>query len=198
MADQGNVIAYKNLDKQTGDKKPAFTGKILMPGASAERGLSLWIHTSKKTGDIVLSGQIGLDANDQIQEMAKKPLDPDAAIKLAQTGDKSLDLEPNSVILFTNKRKAENEKQPDYFGYAHPGKGGETMRLSMWSRTDRRGNAYLSGSVQKYEPGKSKDAAGRDDDEDQDLDQDHEPDMDSSTEPDVDDERPRKRSGRSR
>lgn len=150
MTDSGNFIAYKTRDKQQGDKKPAFTGKLTLPGSTAERGVSVWLHTSKKTGDIVMSGRLGLDANDQIKEMVGKgEVDPDAAIEIMQNGGKGLKIDPNALILFTNKRKAENEKQPDYFGYVNPGKGEPLVRLSVWSRTDRNGNAFLGGATQR-------------------------------------------------
>lgn len=154
QTEPGNLAAFTNFKKQAGDKLPSFTGKITLPGSDAERGISLWPTISKKTGAVVISGRVELDANEQILQQATNApaVDADKAIEIMQTDGKGLKIDPNTVILFVNKSKADNPKRPDYFGYFNAGKGVPLMRLSAWSRTDRNGKAYLSGTVQKDEP----------------------------------------------
>ena len=80
----------------------------------------------------------------------------------SKTDGNPFKLDPDSLILFTNKRKgAENPERPDYYGFYNPGDG-NLQRVAAWSQLDRDGNAMLTGSLQPYERSKDKeqDAAG--------------------------------------
>ena len=89
----------------------------------------------------------------------RRPCDPDAAIRIAQTGGKDLTIDPHGMLLFSNTQKdAENPTRPDYWGYYNPGGGERLMRLAVWARTDSRGNAMLTGNIQRDEP-RAKDVA---------------------------------------
>lgn len=154
---KGNLIAFLNNRKKADDNRPAFQGKLTLPGNPAERGFALWASTSKKTGDTMLTGEAGQSATMQIDKLSKptKMLDPDAAIQIAQTGGKGLIIDPHGLLLFTNKQKdAENVDRPDYWGYYNPGGGERLMRIAVWARTDRSGNAMLTGNIQRDEPKK--------------------------------------------
>lgn len=176
MSEAGNIIAYTNLKKKQGDKLPGFTGKLTLPESTAERGVSLWPNVSKRTGHIVISGRVRADANDQIALMATDApkIDADQVIEIMQTDGNALRVEPNSLVMFQNKSKAQNPNRPDMYGFLNPGKGQPLMRMSVWSRVDRNGNAYLSGSVQKHEPRPEK---GLEEGPDASVDDEPEPDM---------------------
>jgi hypothetical protein len=151
---KGVFRGFINRDKNK--KQPTITGKIALANQRDERGFSLWGHTSEKTGAVVLSGSVKGSGQEQIAERIagndRQDKDADDMIAvLSKDGAKALQLKPNDMVLFVNKQKQENPKQPDYYGYWRPGNSEELQRLSGWVDTDRNGNAMISGSVQKYE-----------------------------------------------
>lgn len=171
---KGVFRGFINRDKSK--KQPTITGKIALPGQTDERGFSLWGHTSEKSGAIVLSGTVKGSGQEQLAERIagndRPTKDADDMIAvLSKDGAKALQLKPNDMVLFVNKQKQENPKQPDYYGYMRPGKSEELQRLSGWVDTDRNGNAMISGSVQKYEQRQDQQPS-------QANDQGHEPDAD--------------------
>lgn len=159
-APRGNLLGFINSAKAPGDDRPAFQGKLSLPGQSAERGFALWAHTSEKTGDVVLSGRAGDSAAAQIDKLTKPPRqhDTDTTIQIAQkNGAEGLKIEPHAIVLFTNKQKdGENPNRPNYWGYYNPGGGDPLMKLAAWAKTDRRGNAMLTGSLQRDEPARER------------------------------------------
>jgi hypothetical protein len=163
---KGNVIAFKNVDKQKGDKRPAYKGRLNLPGQRNERGFSVWAFTSEK-GQVMLSGKVNLDAQTQTEEMAGKAMDPDAAIRIAQNGGKDFTVDPNQIVLFENtQRDGEDPERPrpNYWGYFNPGKGERLMKVALWQGTDRNGNAFLKGNLQPDEPKREKTGEREDDD----------------------------------
>ena len=163
--DRGNFRAFKNNAKEVGDDRPLFQGKLTLPNSKDERSFALWPYASEKDGATILSGRAGVSANSQIasytqpaQEQVQK-----LAVEIpSKTDGKPFKLDPDSLILFTNKSKgAENPERPDYYGFYNPGDG-NLQRVAAWSQLDRYGNAMLTGSLQPYERSKDKeqDAAG--------------------------------------
>lgn len=154
--DRGNLIGFLNTRKMPGDTRPVFQGKLMLPGLETDRGFALWASTSEKSGATVLTGRAGESATVQIDKFTKPPVehDADTTIALAQRdGAEALEIKPHSMVMFTNKAKdAENQSRPDYWGYYNPGGKDPLMRLAAWAKTDQRGNAFLTGSVQRYEP----------------------------------------------
>jgi hypothetical protein len=159
--EKGNLIGFYNLKKEPGDDRPAFQGRLSLPGNPMERPFALWPTTSEKTGETLLSGRAGESARSQIDKLAnpEKPLDPDTAIKVAQNEGRGLTIDPHGILLFSNKQKdAEHPDRPDYWGYYNPGGSDRLMKLAVWARTDRGGKAMLTGNVQRDEPRQDKDA----------------------------------------
>lgn len=180
---RGNMIGFLNTSKQPGDLRPVFQGKLTLPGTISERGFALWATTSERSGATVLTGRAGDSAVAQIDKLTKPVAehDADTTIALAQRdGAEALEIKPNSMVLFTNKSKdAANQSRPDYWGYYNPGGAEPLMRLAAWAKTDQRGNAMLTGSLQPNAP-----QMGRDGDE---QDQAQEP---AASSPAPDDEEP--------
>ena len=161
---RGNFVAFWNYRKGDNEKLPTMQGRLSIPGNQQDRAFALWPSLTDK-GDTVISGRLGLSANDQITKAAdptrEGPDDP--PIQVGTNPEKMLTINPGSLVLFTNKNKdAENPNRPDYWGYAHVGGGQPLMRISAWTRLDRGGNPMLTGSVQKDEPRKE---PGRDEQE---------------------------------
>lgn len=152
---RGNMIGFLNTSKVPGDARPVFQGKLTLPGVLAERGFALWATTSERSGATVLTGRAGENAVSQIDKLTKPAPDHevDATIALAQRdGAEALEIKPHSMVLFTNKSKdAQNQSRPDYWGYYNPGGNEPLMRLAAWAKTDQRGNAMITGSLQKNE-----------------------------------------------
>lgn len=154
----GNFVAFKNREKNPGDKRPAFDGRIAMPGSEDERDFALWAHDfiDKTTGEarVMFNGAASAtarnaDAGTQIAAMTSG--------KGEDAGYSGLTLAPRQVVLFPNRFKDEapDKKRPDYWGAFNPGDGSAVVRVSAWARTDRNGNVYLSGATSYPIPGKS-------------------------------------------
>jgi hypothetical protein len=156
----GNFIAYLNRDKEPRDKKPAFDGRISIPGREDEMRFAIWAHEYKNpsTGElqIMFNGQAGNVATNAA------PLDQVAAlVKAAPEGPEAmignLTLAPRQVVLFPNRFKAEapEKDRPDYWGAFNPGNGEPVVRISAWAKKDRNDHAMLAGATSYPLPGKS-------------------------------------------
>lgn len=172
----GNFIAWMNRNKREDDRKPVFTGEITLPEEAGKRPIALWVTVSNKTQKTMLTGRANRSAQDQIAKYAGKSREegggpeapevsrddefgpePEAVDEPANELD--MDVKPNDIVLFTNpQRDRDHQSRPDYFGYFNPGEGQQVMRLSVWARTDRGGNAMLSGSVVPFERALDRDA----------------------------------------
>ncbi|MGD9830672.1 MAG: hypothetical protein AB7I42_30250 [Bradyrhizobium sp.] len=156
---RGDFVAFLNRNKQPGDKRPMFEGRIAKPGSDETHPLTLWAHqyADPRTGEVktMYSGTIG-------------PVSPDAAPadqveRLIQTGDAAdlaignLTIRPRQVVLFPNgfKDEAPDRKRPDLWGAANFGDGSELVRSSVWLIKARNGNAMMSGATSYPIPGKS-------------------------------------------
>jgi hypothetical protein len=157
---RGNFIAFMNRDKKPGDRRPAFDGRIALPGSDEERRLALWAHTytDPKTGEVktMFSGQAGnvvtnATALDQIAALSAAPVDEQAAT----VGN--LQLAAGQIVVFPNGFKAEapDKDRPDFWGAFNPGDGSAVVRLSVWAKKDRNDNVVLTGATSYPMPGKS-------------------------------------------
>lgn len=156
----GNFIAYLNRDKEPGDRKPAFDGRITIPGREDEMRFAIWAHEYKhpSTGNmqIMFNGQAGNVATnaaplDQVTALAK------SAPEGAEATIGNLTLAPRQVVLFPNRFKTEapEKDRPDYWGAFNPGNGEPVVRISAWAKKDRNGHAMLAGATSYPLPGKS-------------------------------------------
>lgn len=155
----GNFVAFMNRDKQPGDRRPAFDGRLSTPGAEDERRFALWVHeyTNPKTGEVLqmFNGEVGrVDAKasalDQIAALSKAAPGQEAAIG-------NLSLSPGQIVIFPNGFKAEapDKQRPDYWGAYNPGNGEPIVRISVWAKKDRNQNPMLTGATNYPLPGKS-------------------------------------------
>lgn len=155
----GNFIAYLNRDKEPGDKKPTFDGRISIPGREDESRFALWAHENKNpsTGEvqIMFNGQVGNVAT------SAAPLDQVASLVKTAEGSEAtlgnLTLAPRQIVLFPNRFKAEapEKQRPDYWGAFNPGNGEPVVRISAWAKKDRNDHAMLAGATSYPLPGKS-------------------------------------------
>ena len=150
---EGRMIAFLNAQKEAGDSKPAFEGRVSLPQDPNERRVVLWAHTTKK-GRTMLAGRVSKSAAAQIEELARPAREPDdSLIDQAQTDGRQFAVDAQEMLLFANARKGpEQSSHPDYWGYYNPGDGASLMRLAVWAKTDAHGKAMLSGSVKVHEP----------------------------------------------
>lgn len=157
---RGDFIAFMNRDKQPGDNRPAFEGRISKPGSEDRHDITLWAHeyTDPKTGEMRVMFNGSADAiartaaaGDQIAALVKQS----EGTKEATMG--GLTLAPRQVVLFPNgfKDEAPEKQRPDYWGAYNPGDGSPVVRSSVWLKKDRSGRAYLSGATSYPLPGKS-------------------------------------------
>ena len=158
----GNFIAFMNRDKQPGDNKPAFDGRLAIPGTEAEQRFALWAHEYRnpKTGEmqIMFNGQTSAVSTDAA------PMEQVAAlIKQAPAAEKgdatfgNLTLAPRQIVLFPNGFKADapDKDRPDYWGAYNPGNGEPVVRISVWAKKDRNQHAMLGGATSYPIPGRS-------------------------------------------
>ncbi|WP_414463325.1 hypothetical protein [Hyphomicrobium sp. DY-1] len=154
---------FLNKSKEPGDKRPLLTGKLLPPGTTVERNVSLWPHyTGKENGNLpgVLTGRLGtgLSADDQMALYANAAPQQDYTIEMAMKDNREpMKIKPNDVVLFLNPNREKNPKQPNYFGYANPGNGEPLLSIGSWMGTDKQNDLMMTGDVQKWEPRMEKD-----------------------------------------
>lgn len=156
---QGNLIAFLNRDKQPGDNKPAFDGRLSVPGGETELRFALWAHeyADPKSGavKIMFNGKSGAvapsaSAMEQVSGLIKGDENQDVTVS-------NLKLAARQIVLFPNGFKADapEKDRPDYWGAYNPGDGSPVVRLSVWMKKDRQQNAMLAGATSYPIPGKS-------------------------------------------
>lgn len=158
---RGDFAAFLNRDKQPGDNKPIFDGRIAKPGTEDEQRVALWAfeYTDKKTGEV----RTGFNGTAGAIVTTAAPMDQIASLlKQAPAADViempgNLKLAPRQVVLFANPSKddAPEKKRPDFYGYFNPGDGSPVVSISAWMGKDRYDHAKLSGATQYPTPGKS-------------------------------------------
>ena len=155
----GNFVAFINRDKQPGDKRPMFQGRLAQPGQESEHPFTLWAHefTDPKTGEVktMFNGEAGTvalnaEAADQVNALMRAAPSIDGTIG-------NLKLAPRQLVLFPNRFKSDapEKKRPDYWGAYNPGDGTPVVRVSAWMAKDRYQNAMLRGATSYPVPGKS-------------------------------------------
>lgn len=155
----GNFVAFINRDKQPGDKRPMFQGRLAQPGQESEHPFTLWAHefTDSKTGEVktMFNGEAGAlalnaEAADQVNALMRAAPSIDGTIG-------NLKLAPRQLVLFPNRFKSDapEKKRPDYWGAYNPGDGTPVVRVSAWMAKDRYQNAMLRGATSYPVPGKS-------------------------------------------
>jgi len=157
----GNFIAFMNRDKQPGDNKPTFDGRLAVPGTDIEKHFALWAHeyADPKTGEvrIMFNGQ-----TDAISTSAA-PMDQVASLLREGAPERGpaelggLKLAPRQIVLFPNAYKADapEKSRPDYWGAYYPGNNAPVVRISVWAKKDRQQHAMLAGATSYPVPGKS-------------------------------------------
>lgn len=148
----GNFIAYTNREKQAGDKRPTFQGRVTMPGSDREFALALWAGRDVK-GNVVMTGRTSIiSANDDVSKQLDDLIaagEPAAAIE-----EGGLKLDATQIVLFKNGFKdAENPKRPDMWGRWNPGTGEKLVAVSAWLRKDRYERPMLAGQSSFPQPG---------------------------------------------
>lgn len=156
---RGDFVAFLNRDKQPGDNRPIFEGRLAKPGSDEKHPLTLWAHAyaDKTSGEVktMYTGTIGAISPDA---------DPAAQIAaLTRTADTTeqnlgnLSLRPRQVVLFPNgfKDEAPDKDRPDLWGGLNFGDGSPVVRASVWLKKTRNGEAMLAGATSYPIPGKS-------------------------------------------
>jgi hypothetical protein len=165
---RGDFVAFLNREKQPGDNRPMFEGRIAKPGTEETHEVTLWAHpyTDRETGEIKLAfgGSVGAVPT------GAAPADQIAAlIGAGPRGEtltlNNLSLAPRQIVLFPNgfKEEAPDKARPDLWGAYNPGDGSELVRLSVWLKTNRYGKAYMAGATQYHQPDKSEAEMQRED-----------------------------------
>ena len=144
---KGKLHANLNPAKTPGDKRPAFQGKLTLPGNSATRDLVLWTSRDRN-GASLLTGRAGLSAVEQIDQLSAPPVAPDGGVDAPLTNGSQFAIDPYQVMLFTARDRTPNG--PAYHGLYHPGVDAPLMHLAVWAKTDRNGAARLSGIVELH------------------------------------------------
>jgi hypothetical protein len=155
---RGDFVAFLNRDKKPGDKQPAFEGRIAKPGTEEKRAIALWAHeyTDPKTGEVKIMFNGSAEANPTGAAVAEQIAALVQAAPEAATLN-NLAIAGRQIVLFPNgfKDEAPDKARPDFWGAYNPGDGTDLVRISVWTRTDRNGRAYLSGATQYPIPGKT-------------------------------------------
>ncbi len=127
------------------NRRPAVSGSFALASDGITHSFRVWSGIGKN-GRMYLRG-------------THEPEDLKRAIHARHTevaeadSPPSLDLSPGEMVLFENPATAENEKRPDWYGYARFAEG--YARLSAWNRTAALGRKLIAGSVEPFRPGQS-------------------------------------------
>lgn len=156
---QGNFVAFLVRDKEPGDRKPTFDGRLTIPGSDTETTIALWSHeyADPKTGEV----KIMFNGRSDAISPSDTPIEQIAALTKAVDGASAevgnLSLAARQLVLFPNRFKddAPEKQRPDYWGAYNPGHGQPVVRISAWLRKDRYKNAMISGATSYPIPGKS-------------------------------------------
>lgn len=156
---RGDFVAFLNRDKQPGDNRPIFEGRIAKPGSDDKVTLTLWAHeyTDAATGEVktMYSGTVGAispDADPAAQIAALTRTSTAGEIALG-----NLSLKARQVVLFPNgfKSDAPDKNRPDLWGAVNFGDGTPVVRSSVWLKKTRTGEVMLTGATSFPVPGKS-------------------------------------------
>lgn len=153
MSERGNFIVYTNRDKQPGDNRPAFTGRVAAPGTEKEFTLALWAGKDKN-GRMVFTGRTlayaaSSDAIEQLRDLVEADAPDQEALE-----EGGLKLEPMQIIMFQNSFKdAAHPDRPDFWGRWNPGHGQPLVAVSGWLRKDRYQRPMLAGQTSLPQPG---------------------------------------------
>lgn len=156
----GNFVAFLVRDKQPGDKKPTFDGRLTLPALKTELNIALWAHefTDPKSGEVKMMFNGRADAVsptdaplDQVAALVRQ----EGAADIAELG--ALSLSPRQVVLFPNRFKDDEpaKQRPDFWGAFNPGQGQPLVRISAWMRKDRYKHAMMTGATSYPLPGKN-------------------------------------------
>ncbi|AHB50246.1 hypothetical protein W911_12080 [Hyphomicrobium nitrativorans NL23] len=158
----GNFIAFLVREKEPGDKRPMFEGRLSLPDEpKVEYAFPLFGHeyTDPKTGEVMTmfngsTDPVSLNAApmDQIAALLKGA---DTTTALASVG--SLQLRPRQLVLFPNRFKDEapEKDRPHYWGAYNHTRNDAVLRIGAWLRKDRYGRAMFGGATSYPLPGKS-------------------------------------------
>lgn len=155
----GNFVAFLVRDKQPGDRKPTFDGRLTLPAQDAQLNIALWGHefTDPKTGEMQIMFNGRADAvspsDDPLAQVTS--LMRDGTTDAASIG--TLSLAARQLVLFPNRFKddAPGKQRPDYWGAFNPGQGQPVVRISAWMRKDRYQHAMMTGATSYPLLGKS-------------------------------------------
>ena len=156
----GNFVAFLARDKEPGDRRPVFDGRLRLPATETDLTFALWGHeyADPKTGEVqtMFNGRAdAVSPSDAPMDQVGALLKDDGAAGPASVGN--LQLRARQLVLFPNRFKAEapEKERPDYWGAYNPGNGQPIVRISAWLRKDRYHNAMLAGATSYPLPGKS-------------------------------------------
>lgn len=156
----GNFIAFLARDKEPGEKRPMFDGRLSLPDTETELHFPLWGHeyADLNAGDMMTM----FNGNTDAVSPTDAPKDQVAALLKNEYGAapasiSNVQLRARQVVLFPNRFKDEapEKERPDYWGAYNPGSGQPIVRISVWMRKDRYGRAMLTGATSYPLPGKS-------------------------------------------
>lgn len=152
---KGTLRAFLNTEKVKGDNKPAFEGKLVLPGSTAEKPMALWLRQRKEDGAMMLTGRVEQPRGSALEQIGGLigGKSPELAVN-----DGKLKLKSGDIVLFENKAKAPDGPtdgpgaKPDFYGWHHSGEPGRGLvDLGVWAKTDANGRAYLTGSLKERE-----------------------------------------------
>lgn len=156
---KGNFIGFHNRNKQKGDKRPNFDGRIAIPGADREFRMALWAGQDKN-GQVMFTG---ISADISASDTALEQIDTLAGVgnEARNLEENNLKLRPHQLVVFKNSYKDEaNPERPDFYGRWNPGTGDKLVNVSIWARKGRFGQPMLTGQTQYPLPEKDlRDAA---------------------------------------
>ncbi len=152
---KGNFTTRINKDKQPGDSKPVYEGRLTVPGTSEEYGFALFLGTDRE-GRKYFSGPITHQpVNGKLDDQLSALLTAETAKSGPDAGEGRQE-RPFRIFLLPTEPKEKQEgkgEPPAYWGRATFAAGSQPIQISVWEQDSRYQinphiTKYLRGNTQ--------------------------------------------------
>jgi hypothetical protein len=141
-ASKSTLIARFDPAANAINRRPAISGSFSLASDGVKRSFRAW-------SGVAQSGRLYLRGTHEPEGLSIALKERHAAAVEAEA-PASVSLNPGELVLFENLAIADNEKRPNWYGYARLAEG--YVRLSAWDKKTWTGGKLLAGTVEPYRP----------------------------------------------
>lgn len=124
------------------NRRPAITGSFALASDGVKRTFRAWSGVAE-SGRLYLRGTHEPEGLQSALKARHAPI-------LEAAAPASVSLNPGELVLFENLSLADNQKRPNWYGYARLAEG--YVRLSAWDKKSWTGGKLMTGTAEPYRP----------------------------------------------